>query len=122
MYKKAAIFIVVFITSFWFWVVVKNWVHGDVIFKVVSQWIPAVILLVALSSFLGLAYLILYKENFYTRWALPWITAFAYMVVFGFSAMNLIAVGLIVLLMIFAIEMTATEIQNRIKIRPCKHP
>ncbi|MFH1769370.1 MAG: hypothetical protein ABH833_01750 [Parcubacteria group bacterium] len=116
MYKKLSIILIVFVLSFWFWFVVKGWVTGDAIFGITSLWLKPLIFLILLSAIVGMGFLLLAKESFATRWALSWIMGLSYLLVFGFSLLNLGAVGAIVLINIYAISITKIEINERIRL------
>jgi hypothetical protein len=114
--KKTPILIVILITSFWFWVVSKNWITGDVLFSKVSVWLTPLILVVVLTAFTALAFLLLANEKFWYRWSVSWITGLTYLFVFGFSLLNLAAIAGLALIQLISIRVAKIEINERIKL------
>lgn len=116
MVKKISILIASFVTSFWFWFVVKTWAQSSDKFSLFSAWFWPLLLLVILVAIVALSYILL--REFKWQWSVAWLVGLTYLLVLGFTWINLIALGVIVVVSLYAIYAANSELKDRVKLHP----
>lgn len=117
MYKKVSILVVVFVASavFWFfakpWIVDPSWSLGNF-----HAWLIPLLMLLLLISVVALAYMLL--PEFSYRLGASLLIVVPFLVVMGFTAMNLSSAAIMVVLHLIAMGRIVDEIKARVTVHP----
>lgn len=112
--KKLALIAVTTLAGFVFWLFIRSWLNSQMTFTDYSAWLKPGIVLLFLASGISLVFLLINDK----RWqmAASGLVGLMYLLVFGFSNLNIIAIIVLMLFHIHAAQTIQEDLGQRTKI------